>query len=75
MTPLQKLTKNVRDLGKLIVATCFELLPKEQKIAQYGHTDLLRYTEIKHSDWLKIVMGLGTANQCALFQGSVATLL
>ena len=23
----------------------------------------LSYAEIKHSDWLKIVMGLGTANQ------------
>ena len=28
LTPLQKLSKNVRDLGKLIVATCFEILPK-----------------------------------------------
>ena len=38
LTPLQKLTKNVRDLGKFIVAKCFELLPKVQKIAQSGHT-------------------------------------
>ena len=37
-TPLQKLTKNVGDLGKFIVAKCFELLPKVQKIAQSGHT-------------------------------------
>ena len=28
LTPLQKLPKNVRDLGKLIVATGFEKLPK-----------------------------------------------
>ena len=26
------------DLGKIIVATCFEWLPKVQKIAQSGHT-------------------------------------
>ena len=37
-TPLQKSPKNVRDLGKLIVATCFEKLPKVQNIAQSGHT-------------------------------------
>ena len=28
LTPLQKLPKNVLDLGKLIVATSFEKLPK-----------------------------------------------
>ena len=28
LTPLQKLPKNVTDLGKLIVATGFEMLPK-----------------------------------------------
>ena len=27
------------NLGKIIVATSFEWLPKEQKIAQSGHTD------------------------------------
>ena len=37
-TPLQKLPKNVWELGKLIVATGFECLPKVQKIAQSGHT-------------------------------------
>ena len=36
--PLQKLSKNVGDLGKIIVAKCFEWLPKVQKIAQSGHT-------------------------------------
>ena len=30
LTPLQKLPKNVGDLGKLIVATSFEKLPKVQ---------------------------------------------
>ena len=28
LTPLQKLPKNVRDLGKLIVAKGFKMLPK-----------------------------------------------
>ena len=36
--PLQKLPNNVGNLGKIIVATCFEWLPKLQKIAQSGHT-------------------------------------
>ena len=36
---LQKLPKNVRDLGKLIVAKDFKKLPKVQKIAQSGHTE------------------------------------
>ena len=40
LTPLQKLTKNVGDLGKIIVVKCFEWLPKVQKIAQSGHTGL-----------------------------------
>ena len=39
MTPLQKLPKNVGDLGKLIVAKGFKKLPIVQKIAQSGHTD------------------------------------
>ena len=41
LTCLQKLIKNVGDLGKFIVAKCFELLPKVQKIAQSGHTELV----------------------------------
>ena len=40
LTPLQKLPKNVGDLGKLIVAKGFKKLPKVQKIAQSGHTEL-----------------------------------
>ena len=38
MTPLQKMPKNVGDLGKFIVAKGFKKLPKVQKIAQSGHT-------------------------------------
>ena len=38
LTSLQKLPNNVSDLGKIIVATGFECLPRKQKIAQSGHT-------------------------------------
>ena len=38
LTSLQKLSSNVGDLGKLIVAKGFKKLPKMQKIAQSGHT-------------------------------------
>ena len=38
MTPLQILPKNVRYLGKLIVAKGFKKFPKVQKIAKPGHT-------------------------------------
>ena len=38
LTPSQKLPNNVGNLGKIIVATGFEWLPKMQKIAQSGHT-------------------------------------
>ena len=38
LRPLQKLPKNVEDLGKLIVAKGFKKLPKVQKIANSGHT-------------------------------------
>ena len=38
LAPLQKLHNNVCNLGKIFVATGFELLPKVQKIAQSGHT-------------------------------------
>ena len=38
LTPLQKLPKNLRDLGKLVVAKGLKKLPKVQKIAQSGHT-------------------------------------
>ena len=40
LTPLQKMPKNVEDLGKIIVAKGLKKLPKIQKIAQSGHTGL-----------------------------------
>ena len=39
LAPLQKLPKNVGDLGKSIVAKGFKKSPKVQKIANSGHTD------------------------------------
>ena len=39
LTPLQKLPKNVGNLGKIIFTTSFEWLPKVQKITQSGLTD------------------------------------
>ena len=38
LSPLQKLPKNVEDVGKIIVAKGLKKLPKVQKIAQSGHT-------------------------------------
>ena len=38
LTPLQQLSNNVGNLGKIIVTTGFEWLPKVQKTAQSGHT-------------------------------------
>ena len=38
LAPLQKLPKNVGDLGKVIVTKGFKKLPKVQKIANSGHT-------------------------------------
>ena len=40
LTRLQKLPKNVGNLGKLIVATGYEKLPKVQQIAQSCYTVL-----------------------------------
>ena len=39
LTSLQKMPNNVGDLGKIIIATGIEWLPRVQKIAQSGHTD------------------------------------
>ena len=39
LTPLQKLPKNVRYLGKFIVAKGFKKMSKVKKVAQSGHTD------------------------------------
>ena len=38
LTSSQKLPSNVGNLGKIIVATSFEWLPKVQKIVQSGRT-------------------------------------
>ena len=38
LTPIQKLPKNVGNLGKIIISTGFEKLPKVHKIAQSDHT-------------------------------------
>ena len=46
MTPLQKLPKHVRDLGKLIGAKVFKNMPKVQKIAQSGHTGPIELSNI-----------------------------
>ena len=57
LKPLQKLPKNVRDLGKTIVAKGFEKLPKVQKIAQSGHTGCCTHfsqtmtSDIKRRRW------------------------
>ena len=53
LTPLQKLPNNVGNLGKIIVATGFEWLPKVQKIAQSGHT-----TTQAHSFSLSIILSI-----------------
>ena len=47
LAPLQKLPKNVGDLGKFIVAKGIKKLPKVQKIANYGHTGTDRRQFIK----------------------------
>ena len=54
LTPLQKLPNNVGNLGKIIVATGFEWLPKVQKIAQLGHTikEQINFTLI-----LRVILG------------------
>ena len=39
LTHLQKLPKNVEDLGKLIVTKGLKKLSKVKKIAQSGHTE------------------------------------
>ena len=47
LTPLQKLPKNVGDLGKLTVAEGFKKLPTVQKITQSGHTGQLENKTVK----------------------------
>ena len=50
LEPLQKLPKNVGDLGKLIVAKGFKKLPKVHKIANSGHTACQRASPIQQKD-------------------------
>ena len=49
--PLQKLPKNVEDLGKLIVAKGLKSFPK-LKITQSGHTRYSAHTTITIFLWL-----------------------
>ena len=52
IVPLQKLPKNVSNLGKLILAKDFKKLPKVQLIAQYGHTDCYPAIQTsRHPEW------------------------
>ena len=63
MTPLQKLTKNVRDLGKLIVAKGFKNLLKSNKlpnlvtlVSSLSNLDTTKYvgrSEATESIWVK----------------------
>ena len=50
LTPLQKLTKNGKDWGKLIVTKGFKKLPKVQNIAQSGHTGLQQVNQTRLSE-------------------------
>ena len=52
LTTLPKLHNNVGELGKIIVATGFEWLPKVQKFAQSGHTGC-------HVVWAKLSQAKG----------------
>ena len=54
LTPLRKLPKNVRDLGKLIVAKGLKKLPKVQKIAQSGHTGHKLERRLEQSETSKL---------------------
>ena len=45
LTPLQEFQKNEGNLGKIIVATDSEKLPKVKLIAQSGHT-------VQHALWI-----------------------
>ena len=51
-TTLQKLPNNVGNLGKIIVATGFELLPKVKKNRQSGHTVHFLISSLEFSSML-----------------------
>ena len=55
-TPLQKLPKNVGNLGKLIVAKGFEKLPKVQKIAQSGYTAVIQLNNHRDSLIYRVII-------------------
>ena len=57
LTHLQKLPKNVGDLGKLIVAKGLKKLPKVKKIVQSGHTDCRDETRQEWSSYLGKIDG------------------
>ena len=55
LTPLQKLTKNVGNLAKIILAACSEKLPKMQYTAQSGHTgQTTAISLIKQMEYIKL---------------------
>ena len=51
--PLQKLPKNEGELCKIIVATGYQCLPKQQKIVQSGHT---KWYTLSFHEWVKGVV-------------------
>ena len=51
----------IRTLKSFLGKSAFNLNLKQVKMKQ--HLNIPRYARIKHSDWLKIVMELGTTNQ------------
>ena len=71
-TPLQKLPKNVGNLGKLIVAKGFEKWPKVQSITQSGYTALDQstvstttiYDHIIARLWLQLILLMVPSNKC-----------
>ena len=65
LAPLQKMPKNVGDLGKLIVAKGFKKSPKVQKIANSGHTGQgisQRHLSNQTADWFELRL-LSTNNK------------
>ena len=64
-----KMPKNVRYLGKLIVAEGFKKLPKVQKIAQSGHSALEYYWG--HSGLLKVNKSSFTSLRKTLYKGNM----
>ena len=52
--PLQKLSKNVGDLGKIVVAKGFKKSPKGQKIANSGHTDVCALCPVRQTAKIRL---------------------